>query len=554
MAFERIWHKSYVEGVPAEIEFEKTTLPEALSRSAREFPDHTALIFMGREITYRELDELVNRFARELLSLGVKPGDTVGLLLPNVPQTVIATYAALRIGAVTSPNNPLYTERELTHQLTDSRASVLVCLDVLLPRVRNVIGKTGVKHVVACHVNDYLPFPKKQLFPFVKKDMYRKVASGDNASEFLACIKRQSGDPVENQAKWDETATLLYTGGTTGVSKGVMLTHANLSSNVQQIQPWFAGFKKGEERFIGIFPFFHAAGFTNLQNLCIWMGWCDILVPRPEPGVIIEMIDKFKPTVIPGVPTIYVGLLADPAFHKLDFSSVKGFFAGAAPLNRSTIDQLEKLTGATICEVYGLTETSPDATASPYGGKVKVGTVGLPLPSTDIKIVDVEDGTKEMQVGEPGEICIKGPQVMAGYYNRPEATAEVLRDGWLHTGDVGQFDEDGYITIVDRKKDMIIAGGYNIYPKEVDEILHAHPKIAEACTVGVPDEYRGETVKAFVVAREGEILTVEEVTAHCRENLAAYKVPKQIEFVEELPKSAVGKILRRVLRDAEQGK
>jgi len=551
MGFERIWHTSYQAGVPAEIEIEKITLAEALSRSALSYPEVEALIFMGTRISYRELNALVNRCARALSSLGVKKGDKVAMLLPNIPQVVIANYAAFRLGAVAAMNNPLYTERELAYQLNDQDAEVLVTLDLLLPRVQKIRRQTKIRTVIACHINDYLPFPIKQLFPRLKKEMHRKLTPADEAQEFLPLIMRCSDDPLPDEAGWEDLGALLYTGGTTGVTKGVMLTQANLSTNMQQLKSWMPDFVNGKERLLAIFPFFHSAGFTGLQNLGLYSASTLILVPRPDPAIIIDQIRKFKPTFVPGVPTIFVGLLNNPKFMKLDLRFIKHFIAGAAPLSMQTVKELKDKTGASIANIYGLTETSPMATATPAVGKEKPETVGLPLPNTDLKIVDVETGTREMPLGEAGEVCFKGPQVMQGYYKQPEETANVLKDGWLHTGDIGVLDEDGFLPIVDRKKDMIIAGGGNIYPKEIDEVLLGHPKILEACAIGIPDEYRGETVKAFLVRRPGESLEAEEVIQFCKERLAAYKVPKSIEFLEELPKSAVGKVLRRELRERE---
>jgi len=554
MSFERPWHKSYPHGVPREIDVEKITLPEVLARSARRFPDVTALIYMGRKIGYPALDGMVNSFARALLDLGIKRGDTVAMLLPNIPQVVIANYAAWRIGAVAAQNNPLYTERELTYQLDDSDAKVLVTLDLLLPRVLKIRSATKIEHIVTCHINDYLPFPKKQLFPFVRKGMYRKVEPRDGVSQFMDLMARHDAAPVENAARWDEVGSLIYTGGTTGVSKGVMLTHANMSSNVQQLASWFHDIREGNESMLAIFPFFHSAGFTGIQNLTVWGGWTDILVPRPEPGVIIELTEKFRPSFMPGVPTIFVGLLNTPEFRKMDLSFIKGFVAGAAPLSVDTINELKRLTGGDLVNVYGLTEITPMGTVSPWKGDIKPGTVGVPLPGTDLKIVDADTGTREMKTGEPGEICFKGPQVMKGYYKKPEETALVMRDGWLYTGDIGFLDEDGYLTIVDRKKDMIVASGFNIFPQEIDEILFSHPRILEACTIGIPDPYRGEAPKAYVVLKQGEVLEKEEIIAFCKERLAAYKVPREIEFIGELPKSAVGKILRKELRERDREK
>jgi long-chain acyl-CoA synthetase len=551
---EKLWHKSYAPGVKKTLEYDKLTISEALTRSAKNFPDHTALNYMGKRIPYRQLDEFVNRFARALLDLGIQPGDKVAVCLPNIPQVIIANLAVFRIGAVAVQNNPLYTERELEYQLNDSDSKMMITLTLLIPRIQKIKPKTGIEKIIGCHINTYLPFPKKQLFPFVKKDMYRKVEPTEDVRVFDDLIGNFSPEPVAEASQWDQLAALLYTGGTTGVSKGVMLSHANLSHNAQQFAAWFPDIKPGEERLMGNFPVFHIAGFASIQNFITWQGWENIMVPRPEPKINIELIKKYKPTFLPGVPTIFVGLLAQPDFRNLDFSAMKGFFSGAAPLAADTIKDLKDLTGATMCEVYGSTETTAMVSITPWGGRIKPGTVGVPVADTDIKIVGVDNSEQELEIGEPGEIAVKGPQIMMGYYKKPEETQQAIRDGWFLTGDIGKFDEDGYLTIVDRKKDMIIAGGYNIYPVELDDVLMGHPKILEACTIGIPHEYRGETVKAFIVPKQGETLTEEAVTAYCKENLAAYKVPKIIEFIDELPKSAVGKILRRKLKDQELDK
>lgn len=551
---EKIWYESYAPGVEKTLEYEKLTMCQALARSAERYPNHTALNYMGKKITFRKLDALVNQFARALCNLGIEKGDKVAMILPNIPQLIIANMATWRIGAVVVLNNPLYTERELKHQLSDSDSVLAVTLSVLVPRVEKVMPDTGVKKVVACQINSFLPFLKKKLFPFVKKDMYRKIETGERVMLFEDLLGEQPSDPVEDMSEWEELSTLIYTGGTTGASKGVMLSHGNVSCNCQQMRAWFPDLADADESVVGTFPIFHAAGFTAVQNLLTWAAFEHVMIPRPEPQAIVELLKKYSPTFLPGVPTIFVGLLADREFREMDLSFIKGFFSGAAPLAADTIRDLKELTGATILEVYGMTETSPVAAVVPWGGKIKPGTVGIPVADTDIQIVDLETGEKELAQGEVGEIRIKGPQVMMGYYKNPEATEKVLRDGWMYTGDIGFFDEDGYLSVVDRKKDMIIAGGYNIYPVEIDDVLFDHPRIIEACVIGVPDEYRGETVKAFVVCKEGETLTEEEVTAYCKERLAAYKVPKQIEFIAELPKTAVGKVLRRELKDREMQK
>ncbi|MBN2283885.1 MAG: long-chain fatty acid--CoA ligase [Deltaproteobacteria bacterium] len=549
MSFERFWHKSYVPGVKPSLDYQKISISQALENSAKRFPAVTALNYMGRRITYRELNGLVNRFARVLLDLGVKKGDKVAVIMPNLPQTIIANLAIFRIGAVAVQNNPLYTERELQYQLDDSDSVLAITLTLLVPRILKIMPGTKVRKVIGCHINSYLPFPKKQLFPFVKKEMYKKIETTDQVMVFKDLIDRYPDDPVADATEWEELAAIVYTGGTTGVSKGVMLSHKNLSCNVQQFIAWFPDLNPGEERLVGTFPVFHTAGFTAVQNFFVWQAYEHLMIPRPDPKGIIDLIKKYKPTFIPGAPTIFVGLLAEPEFRKMDLGFIKGFFSGAAPLAADTIKDLKDLTGATMCEVYGQTETSPIATVTPWKGVIKPGTVGIPVPDTDIRILDLETGEKELPLGETGEVCIKGPQIMMGYYKKPEETNKVLKDGWLHTGDVGFFDEDGYLSIVDRIKDMIIAGGYNIYPVEIDNILFDHPKILEACSFGVADSYRGETVKAFIVVKEGESLTAEEVMQYCKEKLAPYKVPREVIFVKELPKSNVGKILRREVKE-----
>ncbi len=551
---ERLWYKSYAKGIPPQLEYERTPMTQALARTARELPDKTALIFVDSKITYRQLNDMANRFANALIDMGVKPGDKVAMLMPNMPQLVAAVYGAWRAGAVVVMNNPLYTDVELEYQFNNSGSTFLMAIDLICPRMIALRPKTKIKNLVVAHIRDHLKFPKKQLLPIVAKDKHRKIPPTPNVHEWMDILKKYPATDPKIPIDFDGLACLQYTGGTTGVSKGVMLTHANLSKNVQQIVAWFPGFNKGEISQLGVLPIFHSFGLTCCMNLCIWMGWTDVLIPRPEPQAILEAIHKYKINFFPAVPTMYVGVLNHPEASKFNLTSIKGCFSGAAPLPVEVIRDFEAKTGSQICEGYGLSETSPVVTTNPYGGKTKVGSIGLPVSDTDIKIVDLVDGTKELPVGEAGELLIKGPQVTNGYYQMPEETANTLKDGWLYTGDIGKMDEEGYFYIVDRKKDMVIAGGYNIYPREIDEVLFEHPKILEACAVGIPDPYRGETIKAFVVLRPGETLTGEEVIKYCAEKLAKYKVPKTVEFMTSLPKSGVGKILRKELRAMEMAK
>jgi len=551
---EKPWYKSYVKGVPHHLEYEKITMSQALTRSAAQFPDQTALIFLDVKISYKQLNDLVNRFANALIDLGVRPGDKVAMLMPNMPQIVAATYAAWRVGAVVVMNNPLYTDKELEYQFKNSESSLLITIDLLGPRMIALQPKTPLKKIVIAHIRDHLKFPKKQLLPIVAKDKHRDIPPQPSVYEWMDLLKKYPSTAQNISVAFESLASLQYTGGTTGVSKGVMLSHANLVKNVQQTLAFFPGFNKGEITLLGTLPFFHSFGLTTCMNTCIWMGWADVLIPRPEPQVLLEAVHKHKVNFFPAVPTMYVGVLNHPKAPQYNLTSIKGCFSGAAPLPVEVIKEFESKTGSQICEGYGLSETSPVATTNPFGGKTKVGSVGLPVPDTDIKIVDLAEGTKELPVGEAGEIIIKGPQVTSGYYKMPDETAIAIRDGWLYTGDIGKMDEEGYFFIVDRKKDMIIAGGYNIYPRDIDEVLFEHPKILEACAVGIPDPYRGETVKAFVVLKPGEKMTAEEVIKYCEEKLARYKVPKMVEFMSSLPKSGVGKVLRKELRGMELAK
>lgn len=546
---EKIWLKSYAPGVSGEILLKDLTLQQALSETASRFPDNPAVNFQGKVVTYKELDGMVSRFASALAGLGVKPGDRVGLLLPNLVQMIVAIYGILRLGAIVVPNNPLYTDRELEHQLNDSGCKVLVCLDVLVPRMISLREKTGIREIVSCHIRDYLPFPLKLLFPLVKKKLHLKTPAGRDIFEFTDLLNSSAPISRNYESRMDDTAVIIYTGGTTGVSKGVEQTQGNLSANCQQLRAWCPEFVDGKEVVLGCLPFFHSYGLTAVVNLSIFYGWCNVAIAKPEAKAILDAVDKTGVTLIPAVPTLFNAMINFPGIKKYKLTSVKGCFSAAAPLAMETIRGFKALTGILVSEAYGLSESGPCTHVIPLGGKEKPGCIGLPIPNTDAKLVSVDDFSKEVtEPGQAGELCVKGPQVMKGYINRADETAGVLKDGWLLTGDVATVDEEGYFTIVDRKKDMIISGGFNIYPREVDEVLFSHPKIREACAIGVPDSYSGERIKAFVVLKEGQTATADEIIAYCKERLVKYKLPKEIEFADDLPKSAVGKILRKELR------
>jgi long-chain acyl-CoA synthetase len=546
---ERLWQKQYCRGVPTSIDFEPVTLPNALSRTASRFSSTNALMFQGTTITFKQLDELVGKFSWQLRSLGVKPGDRVSILLPNLIQTAVAIYGALRIGAVVVMHNPRADDMMLEHQIRDAGSQILICLDVLIPRMMKMRERVGIKNIVACHIRDYLPFMKKKLFAVVKPQLHLKTPQGEGILEFMDLIDGVQGKADAHPAQLDDPAFILYTSATTGKSKGVELPHATMSCNVQQLRAMFPTFRDGSEIVVACLPFFHVFGLTCALNIGVYYGFGNILVPLPDPDRILEAIDMYRATFIPALPTFYTDMMASPQIKKYDLTSLKGCFCGGAPLPLETIHTFERLTGAQICEGYGLTEASPVTHINPFGGKTKPGTIGLPVPNTDAKIVDIDHPTVEITTpGVPGELCISGPQVMKGYLHLPEETAAALRDGWLFTGDVVIVDHEGYFSVVDRKKDLISSDMGTVYPRDVDEVLFTHPKILEACAIGIPDNKGGEVVKAYVVLKTGQSASGEEIIDYCAARLERQQVPREVDFLTALPKSPVGKIVRKELR------
>jgi long-chain acyl-CoA synthetase len=548
----KLWLKSYEKGVPETISYEDICMPDILDRTAKQFAERPALIFQGTVVNFRELKDMVDRFATCLNDFGVKKGDAVALLLPNIIPCVAAYYAVLKIGALVVMNNPLYSDPELEHQFNDSGSKVLITLDVLTPRMIALRPKTKIKQIVYTCIGDYLPTVKRVLGKLLKKYPFADVPATMDVFKWKACLAKYGPNPPAVKNSFDEVAMYQYTGGTTGVSKGVMLTHANLSKQVQQASAWFPKFVKGEEIALGALPYFHVFGLSVSMNFSIFMGWPQVLIPRPQPEPLLEAIRNFRPTFAPLVPTMYIGMLNHPDLKKTDMSCIKGAFSGSAPLPVEVIHNFEKATGAVIVEGFGMTETTPVTHVNPFaGGARKVGSIGLPISDTECRIVDLDNGMTDMPIGQPGELIVKGPQVMKGYKGMPEETANSLKDGWMYTGDIATMDEDGYFYIVDRKKDMIISGGFNVYPRDIDEVYYEHPKVQEACSIGIPDAKRGENVKLFVVLKEGETATQEEMIEYGKTKLAAYKLPSEVEFRKELPKTNVGKILRKQLRAEE---
>jgi long-chain acyl-CoA synthetase len=556
----RPWHRWYDDGVPPSLVFQDLTLPQLLDRAAERFGNRPALIFVNSRLTYRELKNQVARLAAALAALGVGPGTKVAIQLPNLPQFIIAFYAIQRAGGVAVPTNPTYTAREIEHQWTDAECSVAIVADYLYEdRVRAIRDRLPVRHFIVATISEYLRLPARL---FAARKLRRQspplaahVTPGPGVHRFRRLVAATPPRPPAVSVGMDDPSTLLYTGGTTGVSKGAELTQRNLSYNVQQLRAWFAAAEDGRETVLGALPFFHSYGLTVSLNLSVILGATNVLIPNPrQVHAIVDGVLKHRVTLFPAVPATFQAICNYPHVERLDLSSIKLCNSGSAPLPVEVLERFEQLTGAKISEGYGLTETSPVTHSNPLYGKRKPGSIGVPLPDTDVRVVDPVRGAADQAPGEVGELIISGPQVMRGYWKQPGETANVVRDGWLHTGDLARMDEDGFCFIVGRKKEMILCSGFNVYPDEVDRVLMGHPAILEAATIGVPDERRGETVKSFVVRRAGHELTAEQVIAYCRESLAPFKVPRAVEFRDALPRSSVLKVLRRELRAQEIAK
>lgn len=541
--------KYYPAEVPHTYDYPKHNIAKFLIDSATQYPDLTALNFMGYKMSYKALLEASYRFANGLLGLGINKGDRVAIMLPNCPQGVIAYYGTLMFGGIAVMTNPLYMPREIEHQMIDSEARVIVTLDYMVTRVESAMVKKPMEYIIGTSLNDYLSFPLKQLFPLKAKKagMYVKLNFTQQLLSFVELLRNSSPNSayVEIDAE-EELALIQYTGGTTGVAKGVMLTHYNLISNATQAALWLYKANKPKKKYLAALPFFHVFGLTVLLNLAIRNAGTLYLVPRYKVDEVLKLISKHKLELFPGAPTMYVAIINYAQLHKYDVTSIEACISGAAPLPVEVQEKFESLTGGKLIEGYGLTEASPVTHANNIWEKRKVGSIGIPFPDTEARIVDPNTG-EPLPLGEVGELVVRGPQVMKGYWNNDAETAKVIKDGWLYTGDLGTMDPDGFCYILDRRKDIIIAGGFNIYPREVEEVLYEHPSVEEAVVAGIVDQYRGETVKAYIVLKADSKVTEEELKNFCKERLAAYKVPKVYEFRESLPKTLVGKILRRKL-------
>jgi long-chain acyl-CoA synthetase len=552
---QRLWTAHYDAGVSPSMEFPDQVLPDLLATTAAHYPCRPALRYYGATFSYAELNKTVAKFAHALAPLRSGAKGVVGVMLPNLPQTVIAYFGILKTGAAVSPINPLYVEQEIVHQVTDAGCDTVIALPQFHARLAPLVGRTCLKRIIVTGPEEYLPWFKRLVYPWMK----RRERSRDVAPISPTCIRWQQlmKGPLDARplsVAPNDVALLQYTGGTTGTPKGVVLTHRNLVANTLQCHRWMPALRSGEEKFLGVLPFFHVYGMSACQNLAVSVAACLTLLPRFQTGEVLKTIQQERITVFPGIPAMYGAINNYSQLEDFNLRSIRLCISGAGPLHPDIQHRFEALTGAKLVEGYGLTEAAPVTHVNPIqpaDNQRRSRSIGLPLPETEAKIMDVETGSRELPIGEVGELVIRGPQIMQGYWNRPEETRAVLRDGWLFTGDVARMDRDGFFYIEDRKKDMIKSGGENVYPREVDEVLCRHPKVKEAVVVGIPMGLRGELIKAFVVLRDGEKTTAAELLDHCRKELAKFKVPKKIEFRTALPKTVIGKVLRRVLLDEE---
>ena len=557
---EKPWLKFYDEGVPHALEYREVPLHWYLEESARKYPDTIATILPGKfgdtKLTYKEIDELVNRLANALVDLGVKKGDRVALYVPNCPQFIIGYYAILKAGGAVVATSTLYSPREVEHQLNDSGAETVIVLSLFYPVVKQVQPRTKVKNVIVTNIKEHLGGMDRFLFTLLKekKEGHRvELAEGDLWLKDL--LEKYPADHPQVEVGPDDIALFQYTGGTTGVPKAAMVLHRNLVANVQQCSAWLPDVRIAGESHLAAIPLFHIFGMVTVMAWAVTIAAPMILIANPrDMDALLKAINKYKPTLFMGVPTMYNAINSHPDIAKYDVKSIRACISGSAALPSAVKQRFEELTGGKLVEGFGLTESAVATFCNPMYGMNVEGSIGMPMPDVEGKIVDLETGTKDLPLGEVGELVLRSPSVMKEYWNMPEETQIALREGWLYTGDIAKMDENGYFYIVDRKKDMIIAGGFNIYPREVEDVLYEHPKIQEAAVAGIPDPKRGETVKAWVVLKPGETATVDEIRDFCRDKLAKYKIPYYVEFRDELPKTMVGKVLRRKLAEEEAAK
>jgi long-chain acyl-CoA synthetase len=546
------WLDHYDADVPHTIDYPRPPLYQLLEESAAQGPERPCVTFFGKTLNYKQIKTYSDNLAASLQRRGLQPGERVALLLPNAPQYPISYYGILKAGGVVVALNPLANVSELIHLVSDSGAKILITIPTFMEAVQALAAETPLEQVVLSRLADFMPLPLKLAMGAREWWQARPGLQGATQVAYKRLIETAAPpDFTPAAVDVDETAVMLYSGGTTGVAKGIMLSHFNCVANAHQLRAW--GHLAPDDKLLSVLPLFHGYGMSVNMNAALLAGGEMILVPRFDARDVLKHIEKYRPTFFTGVPTMFVAFSNLPDVQEYDLSSLNGIFVGAAPLTQGIKDEFEGKTGGRMIEGYGLTEAVTAIMANPYRGEHKIGSIGIPFPDVEMKIVDLETG--ETAVPEQrGEIALRSPTVMIGYYNRPQATAEALRDGWLHTGDIGYMDEDGYFYITDRKKDLIIVGGFNVFPREIEEVLYRHPQVKEGVAVGIPDEYAGERIKVFVTLKEGETATEEDFIAYFRQHLTRYKVPSVVEFREDLPKSMVGKILRRELRQEEKAR
>ncbi len=556
------WEKSYPRGVKWAIDIEEKPVYALLDEAVAKWPDNKAVDFMDKKLTYRELDTLVKRAAKGFQKLGVKKGVHVGLYLPNCPQFIVCFYGILKAGGTVVNYSPLDAERELVHKIEDSQTDFMVTLDleVLYPNIASLLGKTRLKKLIVGNLKEVLPFPKNFLYPIVKSKEISKIPNDDQHMSYKDLLANDGNfDPVPVNNPDERIAVLQYTGGTTGLPKGAMLSHRNLIAACQQLKAMQSGddavLIDGEEKVLAVLPLFHIYALTVNMNFGIACGAELILHPKFELDDVMKDLDKKKPTMMPGVPTMYMAIANHPDVANYDLKSLKFCASGGAPLPVEVQNQFQKVTGCRLLEGWGMTETSPSGTSTPMTEKRVAGSAGVPVPGTEIRIFNVDDRSKAMPTGEIGEIGIKGPNVMKGYWNKPEATAEAFSGDFFMTGDTGFLDEDGYMHIVDRTKDMITSGGFNVYPRIIEEQIFEHPSVEEVTVVGIPDDYRGEAAKAFVKLRDGTSeFSLDDLREYLKDKLGKHELPAAVEFRPELPKTLVGKLSKKELVEEEKQK
>jgi long-chain acyl-CoA synthetase len=562
MTEDKPWHKSWPPNVPKSITYPNIPLHELLETAAKKHPNHPAIHFLGKTITYRELSTQVDQLATALTKLDVKKGDRVAIYLPNTPQFIITYYAVSKIGAINTAISPLYKEQETQHQINDSSTETIIFLDTLYPIIKAVKDKTKLRNLISASIGEYLPTAKRIIGGLLGKVPKYKISQDAGVHQFKPLLEKEQPNPPKIQIDpKEDLIALQYTGGTTGTPKGAMLTHYNLVSNAITGAYWFYGKdapnRTAQEVFLTAIPLFHIYGMTTSMNAPINIAGTMVILPLPHPLDILKAIQQHKVTVYCGVPTMYTMLINHPDLQKYNLKSIKFCMSGSAPLPPEVQRKFMDLTGGVLVEGYGLTECSPVTHSNPLDKTlktVKIGSIGIPWPDTDAKIMDIETGQRELPQGEEGELAIKGPQVMKGYWNAPKETADVLRNGWLYAGDIAKMDQDGYFYITDRKKDLIKYKGHSVYPRELEDLLYEHPAVKLCAVIGKPDKTAGEIPKAFIVLKEGATATEDEIKKYIRGRVAPYKAIREVEFRTQLPTTLVGKVLRRTLRAEEEQK